>query len=275
MGEMLKRTLSGFLYILLIIVALFSNSMLLYRSIFSIIVFVAVFEYSNLTKNNVTRPFRSILDGMAAVYIFCLLSSDNMDIVLFLPYLSYLIYVFVRSIYTETKDVFGNLSKTLFGQLYIGGSLSMANMMFVKHDNSFILIALIFFCIWANDTGAYLIGCNFGKKRLFPSVSPKKSWEGFWGGFFFSVITSLILNFIGVLPESITLLHSVVIGCIISVFATFGDLFESALKRNIGVKDSGNIIPGHGGILDRIDSLLFALPAVVLYLYAINSQLFS
>lgn len=272
--EIIKRTLSGIVYILIIIIALFSNNVLVYRVVFSTIIFAAIFEYSNLVKNNYTRPLRSVLDAIAGVYLFCVVSSDLHSMIMFLPYMAYIVYVFVRAIYTENKNLTENLSKTLLGQLYICGGFSIANMMVFKGEMPYIFLALTFFCIWANDTGAYLIGSKFGKRRLFQSISPKKSWEGFFGGLLFSVVMSLIVKLMGVLPSEMSIFNVAVLGCLISAFATLGDLFESALKRNMGVKDSGNIIPGHGGILDRIDSALFALPAVVLYLYFVSTSLF-
>lgn len=272
--EIIKRTLSGIVYILIIIIALFSNNVLVYRIVFSTIIFAAIFEYSNLVKNNYTRPLRSVLDAIAGVYLFCVVSYDLHSMVMFLPYMAYIVYIFVRAIYTENKNLIENLSKTLLGQLYICGGFSLANMMVFKGEMPYIFLALTFFCIWANDTGAYLIGSKFGKRRLFQSISPKKSWEGFFGGLLFSVVMSIVVKLMGVLPSEISIFNVAVLGCLISTFATLGDLFESALKRNMGVKDSGNIIPGHGGILDRIDSALFALPAVVLYLYFVSTSLF-
>lgn len=272
--EIIKRTLSGIVYILIIIIALFSNNLLVYRIVFSTIIFAAIFEYSNLVKNNYTRPLRSVLDAIAGVYLFCVVSYDLHSMVMFLPYMAYIVYIFVRAIYTENKNLIENLSKTLLGQLYICGGFSLANMMVFKGEMPYIFLALTFFCIWANDTGAYLIGSKFGKRRLFQSISPKKSWEGFFGGLLFSVVMSIVVKLMGVLPSEMSIFNVGVLGCLISTFATLGDLFESALKRNMGVKDSGNIIPGHGGILDRIDSALFALPAVVLYLYFVSTSLF-
>lgn len=272
--EIIKRTLSGIVYILIIIIALFSNNLLVYRIVFSTIIFAAIFEYSNLVKNNYTRPLRSVLDAIAGVYLFCVVSYDLHSMVMFLPYMAYIVYIFVRAIYTENKNLIENLSKTLLGQLYICGGFSLANIMVFKGEMPYIFLALTFFCIWANDTGAYLIGSKFGKRRLFQSISPKKSWEGFFGGLLFSVVMSIVVKLMGVLPSEMSIFNVAVLGCLISTFATLGDLFESALKRNMGVKDSGNIIPGHGGILDRIDSALFALPAVVLYLYFVSTSLF-
>lgn len=132
---------------------------------------------------------------------------------------------------------------------------------------------MLFLMIWLNDTGAYCVGSLCGKHRLFERLSPKKSWEGFWGGLVFSVLAGVVF---ALLSYSICAQHYYLTmskglyvatwgftGAAISVAATWGDLFESLIKRSIGVKDSGHLIPGHGGILDRIDSLLFAAPVML------------
>ena len=139
--------------------------------------------------------------------------------------------------------------------------MSIANIYYTSTTTPLLLLT-VFVAIWANDTGAYLAGSTFGKHKLFPSVSPKKSWEGFFGGFVASIIAAGLL--LGWKPSSL------VFGAVISIAATWGDLFESMIKRQVGVKDSGNIIPGHGGILDRIDSLLLVLPFVALVEWAIH-----
>ena len=155
----------------------------------------------------------------------------------------------------------GDLAKVFFGQIYVAGFMSIANIYYTSTTTPLLLLT-VFVAIWANDTGAYLAGSTFGKHKLFPSVSPKKSWEGFVGGFIASVIAAGLL--LGWKPSSL------VFGAVISIAATWGDLFESMIKRQVGVKDSGNIIPGHGGILDRIDSLLLVLPFVALVEWAIH-----
>ena len=135
----------------------------------------------------------------------------------------------------------------------------------VVYEQSQALLMLIFVMIWMNDTGAFLVGCTIGKHRLFERISPKKSWEGFWGGMAFSILSGVLYYYL--IDKTNGLAFYIIMGVVTSIFATFGDLVESMFKRSIGVKDSGNLIPGHGGILDRIDSLLFVLPAMVLYLY--------
>ena len=117
--------------------------------------------------------------------------------------------------------------------------------------------------IWTNDTFAYLVGKNFGKNKLFPSVSPKKTIEGFAGGLVFTIIGGTLLANYYIMAS--TLYIWIVIAAIVSVFSTLGDLIESKLKRVAGIKDTGNIMPGHGGILDRLDSIIFVIPFINLF----------
>jgi phosphatidate cytidylyltransferase len=128
-------------------------------------------------------------------------------------------------------------------------------------DRAAAAILWMFALIWINDTGAYCVGSTMGKHRLCERLSPKKSWEGFFGGMAFCIIASGIYALIA----HGDMLTSIAFGLLVCVFATWGDLFESMLKRSAGVKDAGNIIPGHGGVLDRIDSLLFVAPAAAIF----------
>ena len=125
------------------------------------------------------------------------------------------------------------------------------------------ILITIFICIWTNDTFAYLVGKNFGKRKLFPSVSPKKTIEGFVGGMIFTIICSLILSKYYIETKNIYIW--IIIAIIVSIFSTLGDLIESKLKRVAQIKDSGNIMPGHGGILDRLDSIIFVVPFINLF----------
>lgn len=281
MSELVKRALFGSLYIALVLSALLSNSLYPYYIVFSIFIFIGIDEYSRLVKNNDTRPLRNILDAWAAIYLFWFISvlslEGRKDLVYFTPYLFYLMYVIVRSIYSEKDGLPNSIGKTIFGQLYIGGGLSMANLLVMNGDDmSFnrMMLLMIFVCIWANDTGAYIVGSSFGRRKLFPSISPNKSWEGFIGGLAFSMLTAVLFGvfiLVDIKEHAYSLPALALIGLLISVSATWGDLFESSLKRNAGVKDSGKILPGHGGILDRIDSLLFALPIGVLFMEIIKN----
>jgi len=134
--------------------------------------------------------------------------------------------------------------------------------LFIKDWQPLILLS-VFVTIWVNDTGAYLTGVTIGKHRLFERISPKKSWEGFIGGAVFALLSGYVFSLL--IPE-IQLINWLVFSEIIVVFGTFGDLIESLMKRTVGVKDSGDLIPGHGGLLDRFDSMLLAAPVIFIYL---------
>jgi phosphatidate cytidylyltransferase len=140
----------------------------------------------------------------------------------------------------------------------------------VHEFQPYILLAL-FITIWVNDTGAYLVGITLGKHRLFERISPKKSWEGFFGGAIFALISGYVFS---LLITEINLIEWLIFSEIVVVFGTFGDLIESLIKRTVHVKDSGNLIPGHGGLLDRFDSLLLAAPAIFIYLSILFSEFF-
>ena len=142
-------------------------------------------------------------------------------------------------------------------------------MYYTLPDGKHLLLAM-FIMIWLNDTGAFCVGSLIGKHKLIPRVSPKKSWEGFIGGMVFAIASGFVFKFgFPQYFESISLSGLCGLGAVVGAFATWGDLVESLIKRTLGVKDSGNILPGHGGILDRIDSLLLVVPASVLYLTAL------
>ena len=131
----------------------------------------------------------------------------------------------------------------------------------------------IFIFLWTNDTGAYCSGSLFGKHKLFPRISPAKSWEGSIGGGILVVIVAALIGYSTTNESGVNMLtipQWIGLGIVVAVFGTWGDLVESLFKRTLGVKDSGNILPGHGGMLDRFDSSLMAIPAAVVYLYALT-----
>lgn len=159
--------------------------------------------------------------------------------------------------------------KSIMGVMYIGVPLLTLNLLYIYDiNNTSWLVLVMFAMIWLNDTGAYLVGSAIGRHKLFERLSPKKSWEGFFGGMLFCIIAAVLLQWFYMGPELGYLSVTVIaLGVIVPVFATWGDLAESMIKRSLNVKDSGHILPGHGGILDRIDSLLLVVPAVVVWMF--------
>ncbi|MDE5643785.1 MAG: phosphatidate cytidylyltransferase [Muribaculaceae bacterium] len=184
---------------------------------------------------------------------------------------------FLTTIYDKEEGALRRLAFTVMGWVYIG--LPLGCMAILRESAMGWRVPLMLFVmIWLNDTGAYCVGSLCGRRKLFERLSPKKSWEGFWGGMAFSVIAGIVYAILtyarysnlefGIFPATILSKGAYIaiwagIGAAISAAATLGDLFESLIKRTLGVKDSGKLIPGHGGILDRIDSLLFAAPVML------------
>jgi phosphatidate cytidylyltransferase len=184
--------------------------------------------------------------------------------------LLYLLILIASAVFIHRHDIFHAIIYSVFGQIYI--TLPLSLLMLISYSNQsnltgenydWVPILALFVFIWVNDTAAYFIGSLIGKHKLMEHISPNKSVEGFIAGILFTLLAALI--FAWLYPEFSTVFW-VGYGAVVALFGTLGDLFESLIKRTCSVKDAGNLIPGHGGILDRIDSLLLAVPAAYLYL---------
>src|SRR5690606_24914284 len=186
-------------------------------------------------------------------------------LVLFLP--------FVIELYRKSKTPFVNISYTIFGVFYI--TLPFAMLYHIGFYNnhqfssefSYALIWGFFFILWSNDTGAYLSGKYLGKHKLFERISPKKTWEGSIGGAILSIVVAYVCS---MYFDEITSKDWIIVAIITVIFGSLGDLVESMLKRSLNIKDSGNILPGHGGILDRFDGLFLSIPFIYAYLTLIT-----
>lgn len=190
-----------------------------------------------------------------------------------------LLVVMVNSIYVKDKTSYGQFANLYTSILYIAIPMAVMNFLVMDPSGNYngLLLVYFFILIWTSDIGAYLFGMALGQKygkKLCPSISPKKSWIGFWGGFACTIAVSLAMYFSNFWSEagiqSFSWYHSVILAILVDVFGVYGDLFESLWKRHYDVKDSGNIIPGHGGLLDRLDSTIFAVPVGITYLSLFN-----
>lgn len=266
MKELGTRTLSGVIYITLLIVSLYWQHALII--LFFGFGLVCLIEFNKLIqlKSYVPYIIYAILYlGFGYWPILFNPSSGFQELLQIL----HVITIFVQLLLI--KDLFSEKTIPLFGSkrfiittFYLSSSFVFLNQI-ANFNNSFTPLLLLgaFILVWINDTFAYLVGKNFGKQKLFSSISPKKTVEGFLGGLFFSCVGSyFIANFTEVLGSTNWLILSI----IISVFGTLGDLIESKFKRQADVKDSGVIMPGHGGLLDRLDSIIFAAPFIYLFL---------
>ena len=275
MSTFTTRLISGTVYVALIVLVLVLSMVWGLWILLSVFAVAGIIEFNRLTGVNRPYIFRIVLDCAAAVWLLYATAQYGMAIShglgIFLPYLLYLLYVVCRSTFLPHQAMLPSLGNSLIGQLYIAVPLALTIRLTLVVDpfssmTQFdgLLLLAIFIFIWVNDTGAYLVGSRWGKRRLAPSISPKKSVEGSIGGLLLVLLSAVILRLL-LFPE-LSWLRILLIATVVAVFGTIGDLFESSLKRQAGVKDSGKLIPGHGGILDRIDSLLLAVPAVYLLL---------
>ena len=279
MSTFTTRLISGTVYVALIVLALTLSMVWGLWILLSFFAVAGIIEFNRLTGVNRPYIFRIVLDCAAAVWLLYATAQYGMAIShglgIFLPYLLYLLYVVCRSTFLPHQAMLPSLGNSLIGQLYIAVPLALTIRLTLEVDpyssmtqyNGLLLLAIFIF-IWVNDTGAYLVGSRWGKRRLAPSISPKKSVEGSIGGLLLVLLSAVVLRLL-LFPE-LSWLRILLIAAVVAIFGTIGDLFESSLKRRAGVKDSGKLIPGHGGILDRIDSLLLAVPAVYLLLAVLD-----
>lgn len=275
MSTFTTRLISGTIYVALIVLVLLLSMVWGLWVLLSVFAVAGIIEFNRLTGVNRPYIFRIVLDCAAAVWLLYATAQYGMAIShgigIFLPYLLYLLYVVCRSTFLPHQAMLPSLGNSVIGQLYIAVPLALTIRLTLVVDpfssmtqyNGLLLLAIFIF-IWVNDTGAYLVGSRWGKRRLAPNISPKKSVEGSIGGLLLVLLSAVVLRLL-LFPE-LSWLSILLIAAVVAIFGTIGDLFESSLKRRAGVKDSGKLIPGHGGILDRIDSLLLAVPAVYLLL---------
>ena len=223
---------------------------------------------------HINKPI-SILAGVFLFFGFSYLGIMPGQVGILIPYLFLIIYLMISELYLKRENPLHNWAYTMMSQIYIALPFALLNVLAfhtadVNSTPQFnpILPLSIFIFNWVNDSGAYCTGMLFGKHRLFERISPKKSWEGSIGGGVFSIIAAIVMShFFPFMSMPVW----IGLGLTVVVFGTWGDLTESLLKRTLGIKDSGNILPGHGGMLDRFDSTLMAVPAAVVYLYVISN----
>lgn len=222
----------------------------------------------------VSRPI--VIMGSCYLFFAFWINSltRNESLILFIPYLGFLMYHYIKELYCEHANPIANLGIIMLSQLYVVLPLSLINVLaftqfqcYSDHAVFYAIPLSMYVFIWINDTGAYLSGITLGKHKLFPRISPKKSWEGAIGG---ALATTASAFAIARLFPFMSVTQWIGMALVVVVFGTFGDLTESMMKRHLNIKDSGRILPGHGGILDRLDSMLFAIPAVVIYLLALS-----
>lgn len=223
-------------------------------------------------KENITVNRPIIIMGSCYLFFAFWLNSltQGSSLVVFVPYLIFLLYCYIKELFGNHANPISNLGVVMLSQLYVVLPLALINVLaftqfgcYVDEVPYYAIPLAIYVFIWINDTGAYLSGVTLGRHKLFPRISPKKTWEGSIGGALLTVASAFaVAHFC----PFMNIWQWIGMALVVVVAGTFGDLTESMIKRYVGIKDSGHILPGHGGFLDRLDSMLFAIPAVVVYL---------
>ena len=289
MKNFIIRAITGILFVAIVVTCFFDpRAMVL---LFALITGLTVWEFTGLVNQrgeedpSVHVTVNRFIATVAAVYFFFAMAYFCSDVyggsaksVVFIPYLVTIVYLLVSELYGKQPDPINNWAYTMLSQMYIALPFSLLNVLaFTATPDgnvvfNTILPLSVFVCLWLNDTGAYCFGSLLGRHKLFPRISPGKSWEGSIGGGLLVVAVAFAFGWyenkegMGMMNEW----EWAGLGLVVVIFGTWGDLVESLFKRTLGIKDSGNILPGHGGMLDRFDSSLLAIPAAVVYLYTLS-----
>lgn len=275
-SNFLQRAITGVIFVAVLVGCILGGP-ISFTILFALISALTINEFGTIVNRRENTRMNKPISILAGLFLF--LCFGYIGVVpganeIFIPYLFLILYLFISELYKKQPNPLNNWAYAMMSQIYIALSFALLNVL-AYHSTAVesisqynpILPLSIFIFNWVNDTGAYCTGMLFGKHRLFERISPKKSWEGSIGGAVFSIIAAIVLaDFFTFLSTGIW----IGLGLTVVVFGTWGDLTESLMKRTLGIKDSGNILPGHGGMLDRFDSTLMAVPAAVVYLYVVG-----
>lgn len=265
MSNLWQRALTGTIFVAIIICAIIFKSWVFHLT-FGIIGLIGLNEFYSLFKKSPSSPHQTLgvifgfliyLSGISLIYY-----PDQSRFLIGSTFFAFVL-IALAELYRKKKTPFENIGITILGMVYIIVPLLLLNFLIEFNPETYTItnfwpVLSIFILVWCSDTFAYLVGRKIGKHKLFERISPKKSWEGFFGGLVFSVLGGLLIAYF----TEQSVFQFIIYGIVISVFGTLGDLIESMLKRSLNIKDSGNILPGHGGILDRIDAALYVIPII-------------
>ena len=279
--NMTIRAITGTIFVAAVVTCFLRPEAMMF--LFALVTALSVWEFTGLVNNSGDVRVNRFICTVAGVYLFLAFAgfcSGITPAAVFIPYLLTVVYLFISELYTKAPNPINNWAYTMLSQMYIALPFSMINVVAFHstddaHVYDYLLPLSIFIFLWTNDTGAYISGSLLGRHKLFLRVSPGKSWEGSIGG---GLLVLAVAALVGYLANSSEGGHTLSIpawmglGLVVVFFGTWGDLVESLFKRTLGIKDSGNILPGHGGMLDRFDSSLMAFPAAVVYLYTVTTM---
>ncbi len=269
-NNLTQRLITGLLGAAAIIVGI-SYSEWIYFGIFFIICLFSLREFYKLSGLDGMIPLKTLgtIIGLVIFSLSFFIEKETISHRYYFLIFPLVAVVYLVKLYKKTEHKpFTNIAFTFLGVFYVAMPFALLNHAVFQesitgaHYNYEIILGSLLI-LWASDTGAYFAGTLFGKHKLFERISPKKSWEGFWGGAALAMVITYILT---LFFHSLTLVDWMIVSLIIIIGGTFGDLVESLLKRSIEIKDSGDSLPGHGGFLDRFDGLLISAPFIVAYL---------
>ena len=270
MKNLFQRTITGALFLIILVSSLLFHPFL-FAAIFGLIVLGGSLEFLRLSLKT-PAIVQKFLTPALSLFIFgisYLIASDTLKTDALLIIIPFATMVYITELFRNKEEPIENIALTFLAAIYVAVPFSLlAFMAFDNHGNfSGNIILGLFIIIWVYDTGAYISGMIWGKHKMFPRVSPKKSWEGAIGGLLCALVASLLIHDFW---HPFTVYHRLIIAVLTVIASTFGDLTESLFKRSVDIKDSGSILPGHGGILDRFDSVFLAVPVVYFYMYLFN-----
>ncbi len=277
MKNLIVRALTGAVYVILL-VGCTVYSPVTFFFFFSLVSAAAVWEFSSLMNRHQGAFIPAPINSMSAVvlaagvWLQCMGAPTAMQMMALYGLL--MLYMLISQLYRRTSNPLREWTMVFASQMYVAVPFALMPLLCISNDATgdslaynWIYPLALFVFIWTNDTGAYLSGFalhKFFPAKLFPSISPKKTWVGSIGGALFTVLASVAVYYW--MPGTMPLYRWIGFALVVVLFGTWGDLVESQLKRQLGIKDSGKILPGHGGMLDRFDSSLLAIPASVIYL---------
>ena len=280
MNNFVARTITGILFVATIVVCFLNPTAIIF--LFALVTGLTVWEFTGLVNDRPGVTVNRFISTVAGVYFFLAMAgtcSGFTSSTVFIPYLITIVYLLIAELYAKQEDPIHDWAYTMMSQMYVVLPFSLLNMLAFRAAPEGIMYIYtlplsVFVFLWVNDTGAYCCGSLFGKHKLFPRISPGKSWEGSIGGGVFVLAAAALVWYLtdsyDMNPTGMDMWEWMGLGLVVVVFGTWGDLVESLFKRTLGIKDSGNILPGHGGMLDRFDSSLLAIPAAVVYLFSIT-----